>query len=208
MRQILERLVQKVSRLPGLGPRSARRVVLSLFKNNTGVQLHQALGDALAHIHPCTRCGYLDEVNPCHLCTDPSRDPHQLCVVADVADIWALERTGAYRGKYHSLGGVLSALNGVGPDKLRIGPLLKRFGWDQECPLPESPLPPEPAPQEVIMALPPTLEGATTIHYMAELLRPFSLKVTTLARGIPISGELEWLDEGTLTAALMERRES
>ena len=191
----LEQLTSLVARLPGLGPRSARRVVLHLLKNReTALQpLVAALERVDAALQTCPICGNLDVVAPCRICTDPRRDAAMLCVVADVADLWALERGRLFSGRFHVLGGTLSALDGIGPDALAIDGLLLRIGAD-------------PPVREVILAMNATLEGQTTAHYVAERLLPSGVQVTQLAHGMPVGGELDYLDEGTLQQALRLRR--
>jgi len=188
----LDTLIQLLARLPGLGPRSARRAALYLLKRKEQVMqpLAAALGRAAAAIRPCGTCGNLDTVDPCAICRDPARDASTICVVEDLADLWALERTGAFRGRYHVLGGTLSALDGVGPDELNIARLITRLG-------PHS---------ELILALNATVEGQTTAHYVADRAAPSGAKISRLAQGVPLGGELDYLDEGTLTAALKARR--
>lgn len=191
----LQRLIQYLSKLPGLGPRSGRRIALHLLKNRERIfePLLKTL-EAIRHeINFCSACGHLDDRNPCAICQDFDRDHTLLCVVADVADVWALERTKSYQGAYHVLGGMLSALEGKGPDDLAIVGLLNRCR--------------EGKVQEVILALSSTVEGQTTMHYIADRLEAFPhIRVSTLARGIPLGGELDYLDEGTLTTALSARK--
>jgi recombination protein RecR len=188
----LDTLIQLLARLPGLGPRSARRAALYLLKRREQVMLPlaAALGAAAAAIRPCAACGNLDTVDPCAICRDPERDSGAICVVEDLADLWALERTGAFRGRYHVLGGTLSALDGVGPEELNIARLIARLG-------PET---------ELILALNATVEGQTTAHYLADRAASTGAKISRLAQGVPLGGELDYLDEGTLTAALKARR--
>jgi recombination protein RecR len=188
----LDTLIQLLARLPGLGPRSARRAALHLIKRRATVlePLAAALAKAADAIRPCPVCGNLDTVQPCAICRDPERDETMICVVEDLADLWALERTGAFRGRYHVLGGTLSALDGVGPEDLNIQRLLGRL---------------KPG-REVILALNATVEGQTTAHYLADRLVPSGVKISRLAQGVPIGGELDYLDDGTLTAALKARR--
>ncbi|MDA0785524.1 MAG: recombination mediator RecR [Proteobacteria bacterium] len=191
----IERLVDLLAKLPGLGPRSARRAALHLIKRPG--QLMQPLAEAIASaanaIRTCTNCGNVDTVDPCRICGDPERDRSVICVIEDVADLWALERTASYGGLYHVLGGTLSALDGVGPDDLRIGKLLDRARSD--------------AVGEVILATNATVAGQTTAHYIAERLAHSNVKISRLAHGVPVGGELDYLDDGTLTAALRSRRE-
>jgi recombination protein RecR len=188
----LDTLIRLLAKLPGLGPRSARRAALYLLKRRESVlqPLATAMAEAAAAIRPCPECGNLDTGTPCAICRDPERDPNTICVVEDLADLWALERTGAFRGRYHVLGGTLSALDGIGPDELNVARLLARV-----------------APgQEVILALNATVDGQTTAHYLADRLAKGGARVSRLAHGVPIGGELDYLDDGTLTAALNARR--
>jgi recombination protein RecR len=189
----IERLIQLLSRLPGLGPRSARRAALALLKKREVLlePLGAAMRDAAAAIKTCETCGNLDSVSPCSLCADQRRDAHVLCVVEDVADLWALERAGVFRGKYHVLGGVLSALDGMTPEKLNVAPLIGRVKDSVE---------------EVILAMNATVEGQTTAHYLMDTLEPTGVKITRLAHGVPVGGELDYLDEGTLSHAFKARR--
>jgi len=188
----LDTLIQLLAKLPGLGPRSARRSALHLLKRRESLlePLAAALAKAADAIRPCWICGNLDTVEPCAICQDPERDAMAICVVEDLADLWALERTGAFRGRYHVLGGTLSALDGVGPDDLNIERLLARLRPNQE----------------LILALNATVEGQTTAHYLTDRLADRDVRVTRLAQGVPIGGELDYLDDGTLTAALKARR--
>ncbi len=188
----LDTLIQYLARLPGLGPRSARRAALYLIKRREALMqpLAAALQAAAAAIRPCGVCGNLDTLDPCAICRDPARDDHAICVVEDLADLWALERTAAFRGRYHVLGGTLSALDGVGPEELNIGRLLGRLGPGIE----------------LILALNATVEGQTTAHYLADRAQATGATVSRLAQGVPIGGELDYLDDGTLTAALKARR--
>jgi recombination protein RecR len=189
----IEKLVQLLAKLPGLGPRSARRVALQLLKKREAllVPLADAMHEAADAIRVCEICGNLDTTSPCALCRDERRDPHILCVVEDVADLWALERAGVFRGRYHVLGGALSALDGVTPERLNIAPLLARLGQGVD---------------EVILAMNATVEGQTTAHYLMDLLAQQKVKITRLAHGVPVGGELDYLDEGTLSAAFKARR--
>ena len=189
----IERLIQLLSKLPGLGPRSARRAALALLKKREVLlePLGAAMRDAAAAIKTCEVCGNLDSVSPCSLCADPRRDAHVLCIVEDVADLWALERASVFRGKYHVLGGVLSALDGVTPEKLNVAPLIGRVRSGVE---------------EVILAMNATVEGQTTAHYLMDTLEPTGVKITRLAHGVPVGGELDYLDEGTLSHAFKARR--
>jgi recombination protein RecR len=189
----IERLIQLLARLPGLGPRSARRAALFLIKKRELVMapLAAALQAAMEKIEVCKICGNIDTQNPCTVCIDPRRDASAIVVVADVADLWALERAHAIHARYHVLGGTLSPLDGVGPDDLNIGSLIDRARAGEV--------------REVIIAVNATVDGQTTAHYIADLLAPAGVKVTRLAHGVPVGGELDYLDEGTLAAAL-ERR--
>lgn len=189
----IERLIQLLSKLPGLGPRSARRAALYLVKRREELMepLTAALGDALAKIVVCDTCGSIDTRNPCSVCADQTRDASLLVAVENVADLWALERAGAVNGRYHVLGGTLSALDGIGPDDLNIASLISRAH--------------EPEVKEVLLALGATVDGQTTAHYITDLLRDADVKVTRLAHGVPVGGELDYLDEGTLSAAIRQR---
>ncbi len=190
----IDRLSQLLARLPGLGPRSARRAVLQLLKQRDSLlrPLAQALLSAADTIRSCRVCGNLDSSDPCALCRDPGRDESLLCAVGDVADLWAIERSGAFKGRYHVLAGTLSALDGRGPEQIGLDRLLARAR--------------EPGRQELVLALPATLEGQTTAHYIAERLAGSGLAITRLAQGVPVGGELDYLDDGTLTAAMKTRR--
>jgi recombination protein RecR len=189
----IERLIQLLSKLPGLGPRSARRAALALLKKREQLlePLGSAMRDAAAAIKTCEICGNLDTTSPCSLCSDPRRDEHILCVVEDVADLWALERASVFRGRYHVLGGALSALDGITPEKLNMAPLIARVRDGVE---------------EVILAMNATVEGQTTAHYLMDALAASTVKVTRLAHGVPVGGELDYLDEGTLSHAFKARR--
>lgn len=191
----IERLVVLLAKLPGLGPRSARRAALYLVKRPNQIMqpLAESLAAAAAAIRTCSTCGNIDSVDPCRVCTDPQRDQAIICAIEDVADLWALERTASYGGLYHVLGGTLSAFDGVGPDDLRIGVLVDR-ALDN-------------AVQEVILATNATVAGQTTAHYITERLANCGVTVSRLAHGVPVGGELDYLDDGTLTAALKSRRE-
>ncbi len=189
----IERLIQLLARLPGLGPRSARRAALHLIKKRETLMspLSSALGEVLGKIVECRVCGNLDVCDPCTVCTDPEREAGTLVVVADVSDLWALERSGVLRARYHVLGGVLSPLDGVGPNDLNIASLAERV--------------PREGVREVILALGATVDGQTTAHYLTDLLRGSGVTVTRLAQGVPVGGELDYLDEGTLAAAIRAR---
>jgi recombination protein RecR len=190
----IERLIQLLGRLPGLGPRSARRVALHLLKKREVLMqpLSTALADAARAIRPCSTCGNLDTVDPCSICADPRRDTGLLCVVEDVGDLWAMERGNIFSGLYHVLGGTLSALDGIGPDELNIAGLVQRVKQG--------------GVREVIVATNATVDGQTTAHYLAERLADQAVPVTRLAHGVPVGGELDWLDDGTLATALKARR--
>ena len=191
----IERLVRLLARLPGLGQRSAQRAALAMLKRRETLMLplSEALAACAERVHPCPDCGNLDTVQPCGICRDPERDPRTLCVVGEIEDLWALERAGGiFGGRYHVLGGTLKALEGIGPDELGIDRLLRRVGDEGVT--------------EVILALGATVDGQTTSHYLAERLQPLGCAVTRLGRGVPVGGELTYLDEGTLDAALRARQ--
>lgn len=190
----IERLIQLLARLPGLGPRSARRAVLHLLKKKDALLLPLAatLREVGETVHACSTCGNLDSRDPCAICTDPRRDEALLCVVESVADLWALERAGVFRGRYHVLGGTLSALDGVGPDDLNVDGLIARIQSGRI--------------REVIIATNATVEGQTTAHYITDRLASQNVQITRLAHGVPVGGELDYLDDGTLGAALKARR--
>jgi recombination protein RecR len=182
----IERLIQLLARLPGLGPRSARRAALQMLQKRDAVMrpLAEALAVAADKIQACSTCGNLDVTDPCAVCSDPRRDDSVICVVESVGDLWALERAGAFKGRYHVLGGVLSALDGVGPEDLNIAKLVDRARQDEA--------------KEVILALNATVDGQTTAHFLSDKLAGAGVDVTTLARGVPVGGELDYLDDGTL----------
>ncbi len=190
----IERLIALLSKLPGLGPRSARRSALALLKRRDQLlrPLAQAMAEAAERVRSCSVCGALDTTDPCAVCSDRTRDPSLICVVEEVGGLWALERGGSYRGRYHVLGALLSALDGRGPDALRVGELIARVG--------------DGVVREVILALPATVDGQTTAHYLSERLQATGVAVTSLARGVPVGGELDWLDDGTIAQALRARR--
>ena len=190
----IERLIQLLAKLPGLGPRSARRAALHLLKRRDGLMnaLAQALTEVSAALHSCSSCGNLDTTDPCAICAEAKRDASVLCVVEDVADLWAIERSGAFKGRYHVLGGVLSALDGVGPDELAIGGLVRRAA--------------DPVVKEVILAMNATVEGQATAHYVTDRLAGTDVAISRLAHGVPMGGELDYLDDGTLSTALKARR--
>ena len=190
----IERLIALLSKLPGLGPRSARRAALALLKRRDQLltPLAEALAVAADRVKTCNSCGSLDTQDPCAVCADRSRDTALICVVEEVGSVWAMERASAFRGRYHVLGGLLSALDGMGPDALRIGELIDRAS--------------QPDVHEVILALPATVDGQTTAHYLAESLSRADVAITMLARGVPVGGELDWLDDGTIAQAMRARR--
>ena len=190
----IERLIALLAKLPGLGPRSARRSALALLKKRDQLlrPLALAMAEAAERVKTCEVCGSLDTINPCAVCADPGRDAGLLCVVEDVGALWALERGGSYRGRYHVLGGLLSALDGRGPEALRAAELVSRTAGG--------------GVREVILALPATVDGQTTAHYLTERLAASGAPVTSLARGVPVGGELDWLDDGTIAQALKARR--
>ena len=189
----IERLIQLLARMPGLGPRSARRAALHLIKKREQLMtpLADALQAAIEKITICRICGNIDSQNPCTVCTDPRRDPSVIVVVADVADLWALERANAVNARYHVLGGTLSPLDGVGPEDLTIDQLVTRAHAGEV--------------NELILALSATVDGQTTAHYITDLVTNAGVKVTRLAHGVPVGGELDYLDEGTLAAAIRQR---
>ena len=191
----IEHLIKLLAKLPGLGPRSARRLALHLMRHRAQIldPLATALSQASQALTPCGRCGNIDTADPCAICADPERDKGLICVVEDVADLWAMERSGAYRGHYHVLGGTLSALDGKGPEELKIPGLIARAGKSGD------------RVREVILATNATVAGQTTAHYICELLAAEDVTVTQLAQGVPVGGELDYLDDGTLIAALKAR---
>ncbi|MBD2842422.1 recombination mediator RecR [Erythrobacter rubeus] len=191
--QEIEALSGALARLPGLGPRSARRAVLWLVKNREQAlpALLEALDAVSETLVECSTCGNVDTRDPCGICADAKRDDKSICVVEDVADVWALDRARLFQGRYHVLGGRLSALDGVGPEDLNIADLLERVAGG--------------AVDEVVLAMNATLEGQTTAHYLAERLEPHNVRITQLAHGLPVGGELDYLDEGTLAQALRAR---
>ncbi len=190
----LEHLIALLAKLPSLGPRSARRAVLSLLgqKETQFAPLVAAMQTVLEKVKTCPVCGNLDTITPCAVCSDSTRLNHQICVVQDVADLWAIERTGVFKGQYHVLGGLLSALDGIGPDELNIQSLLEKTEANKNC--------------EIIFALPTTVEGQTTAHYLSDKLANSLCSISTLSRGVPVGGELDYLDDGTLQMAFKARR--
>jgi recombination protein RecR len=192
--QEIENLIELMARLPGLGPRSARRAVLHMIKRRGRLlePLSRAIQDVSATARECVSCGNISGKEICEICTDPKRANGEICVIEDVADLWAMERASVFRGRYHILGGVLSALDGVGPDALRIPRLVRRIEEDSI--------------NEVILALNATIDGQTTSHYIADQLEGREVQITSLAQGVPIGGELDYLDDGTISAALKARK--
>ena len=191
----IEQLIHLMSKIPGFGPRSARRAVLYLMNKKESVlnPLIVSLQAVADNVKKCPICGNMDTIEPCSICGDSKRDVTQICVVQDIADLWALERAGLFKGQYHVLGGVLSAIDGVGPKELSITELVARVQSG--------------VVQEVILALPATVDGQTTAHYVAERLEKYPIKITTLSRGVPVGGELDYLDDGTLQMAFKARRD-
>ncbi len=189
----IEILIGMMAKLPGLGPRSARRAVLHLIKKRSLLMapLSEAMQRVASRARECINCGNISTADICSICSDESRQNGEICVVEDVVDLWAMERAGAFKGRYHILGGTLSALDDIGPDELRIPKLAERIETEQVT--------------EVILALNATVDGQTTAHYIADLLEE-RVRVTTLAQGVPIGGELDYLDDGTITAALRARK--
>ncbi len=192
--EYIEQLIKIIAKLPSLGTRSARRIVLHLIKKRETLipQLIQALNDAEQHIKVCSVCGNYDTEDPCSVCSSTTRENGLLCVVQDISDLWALERGGLYKGRYHILGGVLSAIEGVTPDDLNIDRLLRRIDDEQIT--------------EIILALPATVDGQITMHYISSLLKDKNVQVSTLAQGIPVGGELDYMDDGTIKLALDMRK--
>ncbi len=191
--QEIERLIQLLARLPGLGPRSARRAALHLIKRKELLMepLAGAMSDAVERVGVCGTCGNIDTIDPCTLCSDPRRDRSTIIVVEDVSDLWALERAAVMNASYHVLGGTLSPLDGIGPDDLTIAELVDRVsGGDVK---------------ELIIAVNATVEGQTTAHYITDQLSDFAISISRLAHGVPVGGELDYLDEGTLSAAMRAR---
>ncbi|MFN3537964.1 recombination mediator RecR [Brevundimonas sp.] len=190
----IERLIGLLAKLPGMGPRSARRAALALLKRREQLlePLAASLAETAAKVRSCSVCGAPDTRDPCSICADTSRDGGLICVVEEAGALWAMERSGAFRGKYHVLGGLLSALDGIGPEALRISELVGRAR--------------EGAVKEVVLALPATVDGQTTAHYLADRLSGTEVQITSLARGVPVGGELDWLDDGTIVQAMRQRR--
>jgi len=194
--EALDQLIKQLARLPGLGPRSARRAALHLLKHRERQlrPLADALARVAAEVVPCRLCGNLDTTDPCTICANARRDAGLICVVEEVDDLWAMERGGGFLGRYHVLGGTLSAIDGLGPDELRVPDLLRRVETA------------EPPVSEVVLALGATVDGQTTAHYIAERLQPLGVQVSRLALGVPLGGQLTYLDDGTIDAALRARR--
>lgn len=190
----IETLIRLFSRLPGFGTRSARRTVLYLIKRRESqlIPLEKAIRDVIDTVQICPICGNLDSQSPCAVCADSRRDDSTICVVQDVADLWAIDRSGAFKGRYHVLGGLLSAIDGTGPEELRLPALERRIRENNTA--------------ELILALPATVDGQTTAHYIAERFKDLPLKISSLAQGIPVGGELDYLDDGTIQTALRARR--
>ncbi|RZJ19608.1 MAG: recombination protein RecR [Brevundimonas sp.] len=195
----IERLISLLAKLPGMGPRSARRAALALLKRREQllVPLAASLAETAEKVVSCSVCGAPDTRDPCSICADGARDNALICVVEEAGALWAMERSGAFRGKYHVLGGLLSALDGVGPEQLRIAELIGRVKGGERG---------SGQAREVVLALPATVDGQTTAHYLAERLSAAGVEVTSLARGVPVGGELDWLDDGTIVQALRARR--
>ncbi len=190
----IERLIQLLAKLPGLGPRSARRAALHLIKKKEQLlaPLQAAIGDTLEKVGICSTCGNIDSIDPCTVCSDPRRDQTIICVVEEIGDLWALERASAYKGQYHVLGGTLSAIDGIGPEDLNLPKLIARVDEGNIT--------------EVLLAMNATVDGQTTAHYITDQLDGLNVKVSRLAHGVPVGGELDYLDEGTLAAAIKARR--
>jgi len=190
----IDALIQLLAKMPGLGPRSARRAALHLIKRRESLMepLARALNDAAENVKSCSVCHNVDVIDPCHICASPKRDKSQICVVEEVGDLWAMDRVVGFKGLYHVLGGTLSALDGIGPQDLNIGQLVERAS--------------NPLVKEVVLATNATVDGQTTAHYISERLLDADVSVTGLAHGVPVGGELDYLDEGTLSAALKARK--
>lgn len=192
----LDHLIRQLASLPGLGGRSARRIALHLLSKRQAamIPLANALQDAAENVKECKKCGNLDMRDPCSICSDEKRANGQLCVVAQVSDLWAIERTGAYKGRYFVLGGVLSALDGVGPEDLGLYDLVDKVRLEDY--------------KEIILALSATVDGQSTAHYIADMLADIDVSITRLAHGVPVGGELDYLDDGTITTALNARSQA
>lgn len=193
--QDIEKLVKIIAKLPSLGTRSSRRIVLQLLKKREGIMLPliEALSGVAQNIKTCEICGNYDTISPCSICESEKREENIICVVQDVADLWAMERVGFFKGRYHILGGVLSALDGISPEDLNIDRLIARIDFERIY--------------EIILALPATVDGQITSHYLVSRLKGLDVKVTTLAQGIPVGAELDYMDEGTIQLALSSRKE-
>jgi len=198
----IERLIALLAKLPGLGPRSARRAALQLLKKREQllIPLAAAMDETARKVVSCSVCAAPDTRDPCSICSDPHRDNGLICVVEEAGALWAMERSGAFRGKYHVMGGLLSALDGVGPEDLRVAELVGRARAGNQGSGDGG------AVREVVLALPATVDGQTTAHYLAERLAGTGVEVTSLARGVPVGGDLDWLDDGTIVQALRARR--
>jgi recombination protein RecR len=190
----IDTLTNLLSKLPALGPRSARRAVLFLLKKKQSHMkpLISALTDVFEKVQTCPICGNMDTEVPCSICTDPRRDKTLLCIVSDISDLWALERANIFHGTYHVLGGVLSALDGIGPEELNIASLIAKLEQNET--------------KEVVLALPATVDGQTTVHYLTDIIEKYNITVSALSHGVPVGGELDYLDDGTLQAAFKSRR--
>ena len=190
----IEKLVYLLAKMPGLGKRSARRCVLHLIKNKEKLlqPLAETMASAIDTIKTCDECGNIDTISPCNICSDPRKDDSVICVVEEVSDLWAIQRASIFKGKYHVLGGTLSAMDGIGPEELNINKLVQRVSKE--------------GVSEIIMATNATVEGQTTAHFIIETLKDSNVKISQIAHGIPIGGELEYLDDGTLGAALNARK--
>lgn len=190
----IDTLTDLLAKLPALGPRSARRAVLFLLKKKQThmMPLISALTNVFENVRPCPMCGNMDTTEPCAICSDPRRDKSVLCIVADVADLWALERANIFHGTYHVLGGVLSALDGIGPEELNIASMLGKLEKGEV--------------KEVVLALPATIDGQTTAHYLTDIIEKYNVTISALSHGVPVGGELDYLDDGTLQAAFKSRR--
>jgi len=190
----IKNLEYLLSRLPGVGPRSARRIVLNMLKNRDSIMLplSKQISEVASKVKKCSVCGNLDIISPCNVCEDPKRDDKIVCIIEDASDLWALQKLDTFKGKFHVLGGLLSALDGIGPDDLRINQLIERISNNKV--------------REVILALPLTIDGQTTVHYIHNKLKDAETLITQLAHGVPVGGELDYLDDGTITTALSSRR--
>ncbi|MDC0073944.1 recombination mediator RecR [Alphaproteobacteria bacterium] len=192
--QEIKNLEYLLSRLPGVGPRSARRIVLNMLKNRDSIMLplSKQISEVASKVKKCSVCSNLDIISPCNVCEDPKRDDKVVCIIEDASDLWALQKLDTFKGKFHVLGGLLSALDGIGPEDLRINQLIERITNNKV--------------REVILALPLTIDGQTTVHYIHNKLKDTETLITQLAHGVPVGGELDYLDDGTITTALSSRR--